>query len=201
MKHIVRDRLLTAEEVAEDRRVRDLIEQEKPELIEQFQQRLAVTDAGDQQVSASDDAEASDEAQTPRRVRADGQKTGLAGEFFVAAELLKRGFQTSVTFGNAKAIDLVAVHPVSGRVFTVQVKAVRSRNVFPIAHNRVQRDQIYVFAILNKPGEAVQYYIVPGSVLADDPNRFGKWFRDPKFPGINPSLLKDFAESWNVFDQ
>ena len=35
--------------------------------------------------------------------RADGQKSGLAGEFFVAAELLKRGLQTSLTLGNAKS--------------------------------------------------------------------------------------------------
>ena len=29
--------------------------------------------------------------------RADGQESGLAGEFFVAAELLKRDLQTSLT--------------------------------------------------------------------------------------------------------
>jgi len=40
------------------------------------------------------------------KTRADGQLSSLAGEFFVAAELLKRDFQTSVTFGNVKAIDL-----------------------------------------------------------------------------------------------
>ena len=39
--------------------------------------------------------------------REDGQITSLSGEFFVAAELLKRRIQTSVTFGNAKAIDLI----------------------------------------------------------------------------------------------
>ncbi|GLW61739.1 hypothetical protein Hthe01_20880 [Hydrogenophilus thermoluteolus] len=45
---------------------------------------------------------------TPKKRRADGQVTGLAGEFFVAGELLKRGLQTSITFGNAKAIDIFA---------------------------------------------------------------------------------------------
>ena len=69
--------------------------------------------------------------------RADGQITGLAGELFVAAELLKRGIQTSITFGNAKAIDLLAHNPDTGRNFTVQVKAIRKKNVFPIAHNRI----------------------------------------------------------------
>jgi hypothetical protein len=202
MKRIVRDRLLTPEEVAEDRRIRDLIEEEKSEIIAEFRERAAAVDLGDvhavSPIGAELDAEVGG---APRRNRADGQKTGLAGEFFVAAELLKRGFQTSVTFGNAKAIDLVAVHPVTRRVFTIQVKALRSRNFFPLDHSRVERGQVYVFAILNKPGEAVQYFIVPGVILADDPERFGKYFRDPKFPGINWSQLHDFADRWTVFDE
>jgi len=41
----------------------------------------------------------------------DRQMTGLSGELFVAAELLKRGLQTSITFGNAKAIDLLTFNP------------------------------------------------------------------------------------------
>src|SRR6187455_1873493 len=57
---------------------------------------------------------------TQKTQRADGQITGLAGELFVAAELLKRGLQTSVTFGNAKAIDLLAFNPATEKTFTVQ---------------------------------------------------------------------------------
>ena len=38
-------------------------------------------------------------AETIKKNRADGQLSALAGEFFVAAELLKRELQTSVTFG------------------------------------------------------------------------------------------------------
>jgi hypothetical protein len=33
-----------------------------------------------------------------KKPRVDGQITGLSGEFFVAAELLKRNLQTSLTF-------------------------------------------------------------------------------------------------------
>lgn len=69
--------------------------------------------------------------------RADGQKSGLAGEFFVAAELLKRGLQTSLTLGNAKSIDLFAIND-QGTRFTVQVKALRSPNYFLIDLERVQ---------------------------------------------------------------
>lgn len=59
----------------------------------------------------------------PKKARIDGQLTALAGELFVAAELLRRGLQTSVTFGNAKAIDLFAHNPRSGISFNVQVKS------------------------------------------------------------------------------
>jgi hypothetical protein len=34
--------------------------------------------------------------------------TGLSGEYFVAAELYRRGWSVGMTVGNAKAIDLFA---------------------------------------------------------------------------------------------
>ena len=108
------------------------------------------------------------EQEVKKRPRVDGQITGLAGELFVAAELLKRGLQTSVTFGNAKAIDLLAFNPETDRTFSVQVKAIRKPNVFPIAHSRVSAKHVYVFVVLNKPGERVRYYIVP----VKSPRRF-----------------------------
>jgi hypothetical protein len=81
--------------------------------------------------------------------RADGQKSGLAGEFFVAAELLKRGLQTSLTLGNAKSIDLFAIND-KGTRFTIQVKALRKPNYFLIDLERVQDACYYVFVVLSK---------------------------------------------------
>ncbi len=142
------------------------------------------------------------EATTPDKPkRADGQVTGLAGELFVAAELLKRGLQTSVTFGNAKAIDLLAYNPETRRSFTVQVKSVRKRNAFPIRHDRIEANHIYVFVILNKPDVAVQYFVVPGVTLAQEPEQFSKWFTDPKFPGIPPAALEPFENNWKLFHE
>ena len=135
-----------------------------------------------------------------KRSRVDGQMTGVAGELFVAAELMKRGLQTSITFGNAKAVDLLTFNAATGRTFTVQVKALRKRSDFPISHRRVSAQHVYVFVVLNKPGEQVRYYVVPGQVLAADPDRFGKWFVDDRFPGVHPRFLEDFAENWSLFD-
>jgi hypothetical protein len=135
--------------------------------------------------------------------RADGQVTGLAGELFVAAELLKRGLQTSVTFGNAKAIDLFAHNAKTGRTFTVQVKALREKNFFLISHGKVEAAHVYVFVLLNKPGQAVQYFVVPGSNLANEPEKFAKYFKDPKMPGIHPKtfLALGYENAWGVFDE
>ena len=134
-----------------------------------------------------------------KRARADSQLSGLAGEFFVAAELLKRGIQTSVTFGNAKAIDLLAHNPSTGNAFTVQVKTLRTRNFIPIAHCRVEPNHVYVFVILNQPGQAVRYFIVAGKELAANPERFGSSFRAETFPGIKPGVLDEYEDNWAVF--
>lgn len=106
------------------------------------------------------------------RKRADGQISGLAGEFFVAAELLKRGVKTSINFGNAESIDLLAHNPETGRAFTVQVKSLRTHSFFPLTRSRVEPDHTYVFVVLNRPGQAVRYFIVPGSLIVDDPGAF-----------------------------
>ena len=132
--------------------------------------------------------------------RIDGQISSLAGEFFVAAELLKRELQTSVTFGNAKAIDLFTYNPRTKRSFNVQVKALRYKNFFPISSTKVHREHIYVFVLLNKPGAEVEYFIVPGYELLTDFHRFGKGYLAPKFPCIHPRKLEQFRNNWGLFE-
>lgn len=135
-----------------------------------------------------------------KKTRADGQLSALAGEFFVAAELLKRELQTSVTFGNAKAIDLLAYNPKINCTFKVQVKTLRKPNYFPLRQSAVKVDHVYVFVLLNKPSEAVRYFVIPGGVLLAMSESFGKDFQHPTFPGIHPKHLKDFEGAWHYFD-
>ena len=134
------------------------------------------------------------------KTRADGQLSGLAGEFFVAAELLKREMQTSVTFGNAKAIDLLTHNPKINYTFKVQVKTLRKINYFPISESAVKPDHVYVFVLLNKPNEPVRYFVVPGCVLISVSEPFRKDFRHPTFPGIHPKHLTQFEGAWHYFD-
>ena len=66
-------------------------------------------------------------------------------------------------------------------------------------HRKVIRSCVYVFALLNKPGVAVRYFIVPGSELIDNPERFGKGFSYTKMPGILPRDLAEFEDNWALF--
>jgi len=136
---------------------------------------------------------------TPKKKRADGQVTGLAGEFFVAGELLKRNLQTSITFGNAKAIDIFAHNSETGVTHTIQVKALRAKNYFPIKRTAIERNHIYVFVILNKPGTETEYFIIPGLELASASGDIGKYLDDPKFPGIGWKSLVPYRNNWSVF--
>ena len=51
--------------------------------------------------------------------------THLAGEYFVAAELYRRGFSVGMTIGNAKAIDLFVNK--DDKMASIQVKAIKNK--------------------------------------------------------------------------
>ena len=126
----------------------------------------------------------------------DRQLTGLAGEFFVAAELLKRGLQTSITLGTAKQIDLFAYNPRIVQGFQIQVKTLRSKNYFPLDYKKIEYGQVYVFVVLNKSDEDVEYYIVRGSTILE--NEEGK-FDTTKWevrPGVKPKALIEYKDQW-----
>ena len=54
-------------------------------------------------------------------------KTQWATQFYAAAELTRRGYLVSLTFGNAAVSDLHVQSP-DGVLFTVDVKGQSSRN-------------------------------------------------------------------------
>ena len=92
--------------------------------------------------------------------KTDRNCTHLAGEYFVAAELSKRGYAVAITMGNAKAIDLFAEK--GGRSVSVQVKAIAVRkNVgWPMMKDRVVPNVLYVLVCLNACGAAPSYFLL-----------------------------------------
>lgn len=89
--------------------------------------------------------------------------TGLSGEYFVAAELLRRGYSVGITMGNAKAIDILAEK--DGKQFIIQVKAIfKKKNVgWPMMADKVNESIFYVFVNLNGDKMAEpDYFIATG---------------------------------------
>ncbi|MBM3419452.1 MAG: hypothetical protein FJY17_11120 [Bacteroidetes bacterium] len=89
--------------------------------------------------------------------------TGLSGEYFVAAELLRRGYSVGITMGNAKAIDILAEK--GGKQFIIQVKAIfKKKNVgWPMMKDKVISNHFYVFVNLNGDKMAEpEYFICTG---------------------------------------
>jgi hypothetical protein len=87
--------------------------------------------------------------------------THLAGEYFVAAELYRRGFSVGMTIGNAKAIDLFVNK--DNKTLSIQVKAIKNRKSvgWPIMKDKVFDDILYIFVNLNDQ-DSPDYYIATG---------------------------------------
>jgi hypothetical protein len=136
----------------------------------------------------------------------DQQLTGMAGEFLTVGKLFKRGYQASVTLGNAKAIDVLVHNPETGKSFNVQVKTLRKKNCFPMRRESLAPERIYVFIVLNDFDKAEEFYVVPGREILKDLDRFfGASYRDPEnpssMPAINYGPLAPFRDNWQVFDE
>lgn len=89
----------------------------------------------------------------------DKNSTHLSGEYFVAAELYRRGYSVAMTLGNAKAIDLFAER--GEHTVNVQVKAIRDKKSsgWPMMKDKVITNIIYVFVCLNPPGTPPDFYL------------------------------------------
>lgn len=126
------------------------------------------------------------------------QITGLAGEFFVAAELFKRGFQVSLTLGNAKAVDLFALPHKSKIPIKIEVKTLRKKNCFRIKVGAIAKEMIYVFVILNDVDTSPLYFIVPGKIIRSKLKLFFGSSINKKVEGINYGPLRLYLNRWDL---
>jgi hypothetical protein len=92
--------------------------------------------------------------------------TGLSGEYFVAAELLRRGFSVGITMGNAKAIDILAEK--GGKQYIIQVKAIfkKKNGGWPMMKSKIVKELFYVLVNLNGDIMAPpDYFIAKGAEI------------------------------------
>ena len=95
--------------------------------------------------------------------RPDPNTSHLAGEYFAAAELSKRGWAVAMTVGNAKAIDLFVEK--GRRTANIQVKCIsrRKNTGWPMTKSRVWSNVIYVLVCLNDLGQPPTFFVATPS--------------------------------------
>jgi hypothetical protein len=92
----------------------------------------------------------------------------MSGEFFVAAELQRRGISAAVTYGNAKRADIIAFMGASNRAVVIEVKTTRNKK-WVVGNSVPEKLEIpWVFVYLpeddNKPPS---FFVILQSELHD----------------------------------
>ncbi len=95
---------------------------------------------------------------------------GVSGEYFVAAELSRRGFICSVTLKNTKGIDILVCNEDATRTIGIQVKTNQINKSEWLLNEKseqlVDKNIFYVFVTFKNINELPEYYIVPSKVVA-----------------------------------
>jgi hypothetical protein len=132
------------------------------------------------------------------------KQTGIAGEFLVAANLARRGFEVWLAPPYAKGVDLVAQNPRNGKMYHVQVKTLQKKNCFPIKYEAIRSDDVYVFVLLKSPLEGEDYFIVRGATIMENRDKyFGASYKHSKvtMPAINYGpLRREHGPHWDIFE-
>jgi len=134
---------------------------------------------------------------------------GLAGEFLVAGELLRRGIQAAVTYGNAKKADVVAINGTKATALEVKTT---SADKWVLGGTLPEDDagKVWVLVYLPVPdSEPPQYFVLTGADLhalllpgheaytRRYLDRHGKEFGGVGVVSLQRSMLKDeHAAAW-----
>ena len=106
--------------------------------------------------------------------------SGAAGQYFVAAELSRRGIIATATVRNARGIDILASNASATRTVTIQVKTNQSSKKQWMLHKSAEElvadNLFYVFVNLHGLDNPPSYHIVESrhvaSVIKDSHQRW-----------------------------
>lgn len=123
----------------------------------------------------------------------------LAGEFLAAGELSRRGFQVSITLGNAKAVDIFV--EANANLYKVEAKAIRAKANWPIKKDNVQKDVNYIFIYLGsekaiKDNKSSEFYLLTGKEILSK-NLVQQWGGGRQ--GITYQSVVNYRDKWSIF--
>jgi len=97
------------------------------------------------------------------------QLSGVAGEYYVAAELSRRGYLAAITLRNSDGVDILASSLEDDNTFQIQVKTTQNKTKWPLSH-KVEGEnsdkKFFVFVSLPAdPKAKPEYYIISAKNL------------------------------------
>jgi Holliday junction resolvase-like predicted endonuclease len=123
------------------------------------------------------------------------QQTARAGEYYVAAELSRRGVYAVTFAGNMPKIDILASNTDQSRTVKIQIKTRKSGtwqcsidDGKPIK-KKEEEDRFWIFVDLTKENEPPEFYIVPDDWIRNNIYETHKAYLDKRF-GTRPITLK-----------
>ena len=132
--------------------------------------------------------------------------TGNCGQYFVAAELERRGFTAALTLVNTKDFDILAINRQNGKQFAIQVKTtshdekrwVLSKKVLTLQGKNI----FYIFVVLHGKYGAPEYHIAPSTQISKV-MRLGRerWLKTPGKKGQkhNDNNVHPFRDDKNKY--
>ncbi len=144
------------------------------------------------------------------------QLSGITGEYYVAAELSRRGYLAAITLRNSDRVDIIISSQSGEKTCAIQVKTTQSKTKWFFS-KKVEEDlsvenKFYVF--VNIPDELTvlpEYFIIKASDLAKHIYEGHRnWLKEPgkngKMRNDSPSrqldlrhFPKDKIETWESF--
>jgi len=140
-----------------------------------------------------------------QRSRLSTGMSGIAGEYFVAAELSRRGYVASLTLRNTRGIDILASNADATKSVGIQVKANQGTGKEWMLNQKVEHDiatnLVFVFVRLNDLATP-EYYVVPRAIAARYARENHKrWLATPGRKGQQhrDSTMRKFADPENKY--
>jgi len=129
---------------------------------------------------------------------------GVAGEYFVAAELSRRGWICSITLRNTPDVDILVTNHKASRSATIQCKTNQSgRKVWQLSkrcEDFYSENHFYVFVNLGAVDELPTYHIVPSEVVADHVKYYHRiWLAKQKVVPPYAAEMRRYSDPDNVY--
>jgi hypothetical protein len=141
---------------------------------------------------------------TAPRSRLSTGLSGVAGEYFVAAELSRRGYTASITLRNTHGVDILVSNADATVSVAIQVKTHQRTEASWLVNEKIEKDVsedlpenlFFVFVCLND-GATPSFYVVPRKDVAREcKESYRVWLETPGRDGRahNDSSMRKFED-------